>query len=241
MKDPFGKALYDYWKGDHKTPHIIRRDDGFVDEDSSKDYFRKYGQFPDIEKDLLKFVKGKILDIGCGAGRHVLYLQKRGFDIVGVDSSPLAVKVCKERGCKDVQVTDIFKPKFKPKSFDAILLFGNNIGLGGTLDGAKKLLRICRKLTKDNGILLLTTTDVKITKEKVHKRYYRRNKRLGRYIGIVKFRIEYKDIIGNWFNWIHLEEHVLRRLASESGWKIDKIIKGESEQYAAVLRAKVLR
>jgi hypothetical protein len=38
-------------KGDHKTPHIIRRDDGFVDEDSSKNYFRKYGQFPDTEKE----------------------------------------------------------------------------------------------------------------------------------------------------------------------------------------------
>jgi len=240
MKDSLGKALYSYWKGDHRTPHIIRRDDGFVERESLKYYFRKFPQFPSFEKKSLKFVKGRILDIGCGAGRHVLYLQKRGFDTIGIDSSPLAVKVCRGRGCKRVQVMDIFKSKFRPRYFDTILLLGNNIGIGGTLNGAKKLLEICRGLASDDGILILTTADVKKMKEKAHKEYYcNRNERLGKYIGTAKFRIEYKNFIGDWFNWIHLEEPVLRRLASKSGWKIDRIFKGKSEDYAAVLRAKI--
>jgi 2-polyprenyl-3-methyl-5-hydroxy-6-metoxy-1,4-benzoquinol methylase len=38
----------------------------------------------------MQFVKGRVLDVGCGAGRHSLYLQEKGFDVLGTDISPLA-------------------------------------------------------------------------------------------------------------------------------------------------------
>jgi 2-polyprenyl-3-methyl-5-hydroxy-6-metoxy-1,4-benzoquinol methylase len=53
------------------------------------------------------FVKGRVLDIGCGAGRHSLYLQNQGFQVLGIDNSPLAVKVAKLRGLKRVKVMSI--------------------------------------------------------------------------------------------------------------------------------------
>jgi len=236
MKDTFGYALLSYWQGDHKTPHIIKRDDGRINKEGLKHYFEKYAQFSSIEKRALKYAKGKILDVGCGAGRHVLYLQNKGFNILGIDKSPLAIKICKERGCKQVKVMDILKTKIKANTFDTIILFGNNLGIGGNLKGVKKLLKILRGLAKKDGILLLSSIDVRATKDKGHINYQKRNLKHGRYIGILKIRIEYKNLIGDWFNWVMVEPKILKHLASKSNWEVKKIYRGKWGHYAAVLR-----
>jgi 2-polyprenyl-3-methyl-5-hydroxy-6-metoxy-1,4-benzoquinol methylase len=85
----------------------------------------------------MEFVKGRVLDIGCGAGRHSLYLQKRGFDVLGIDSSPLAIKVCKLRGLKQAKVMSIEELNFKPNSFDSVITLGSNFGLFGSFEKAK--------------------------------------------------------------------------------------------------------
>jgi len=235
MKNVFGLALESYWKGDRKTPYVIRRDDDHVDRESLGIYFTN--RLYPIEKEIIASAKGKILDVGCGVGRHTLYFQKRGFDISGVDISPKAIKVSKERGCRKVRVMDIYHAKFPPKSFDTILLFGHNIGIGGTLSGAEKLLKSLRKLIKINGVLLLTTVDVTKTKNKIHKEYHKRCRTAGRYIGSVKMRIEYKDHVSNWFLWLHIEPKELNKIAKETNWKILKMAHQKSGQYAAVLQA----
>jgi len=234
MKDIFGKALYGYWKDNRKTPYIVRRDDDYTDESSLKIYFPK--KFYSTEKAVAHFAKGKILDVGCGAGRHTLYYQDRGHDITGIDNSPLAIKVCKERGCKKAKVMDIFHPKFSPRSFDTILLFGHNIGIGGTLTGTKRLLSSLKKLIKSDGVLLLTSLDVTKPGPKIHKDYQKKNRTAGRYVGEVKIRVEYKDQVGDWFQWIHIEPKMLKKLAKETGWEIVKLHETSSGEYSAVLK-----
>ena len=69
---------------------------------------------------------GVVLDVGCGVGRHVLYLGKRGFQVAGVDISPSGVKTaqaaCAERGfVLDGQVSDMTTLPWLDKSFDAAL------------------------------------------------------------------------------------------------------------------------
>lgn len=233
MKDIFGKALYSYWKGDRKTPYIVRRDDDYSDESSLKIYFTK--QFYPTEKSVVHHVKGEILDVGCGAGRHILHYQKRGYDITGIDYSPLAIKVCKERGCKKTKVMDVFHPKFSTQSFDTILLFGHNIGIGGTLAGGKRLLSSLRKLIKVDGVLLLTTIDVTNTKKKVHQKYLQRNRTAEHYVGEMKIRVEYKDQIGDWFQWLHVDPKTLKKLAKETGWEIAELHETSSGECSAVL------
>ncbi len=78
MKDIFGKALFSYWEGDRKTPYIVRRNDDYNDESSLKIHFTK--QLYPTEKIVAHHVNGKILDVGCGAGRHILHYQNRGSD-----------------------------------------------------------------------------------------------------------------------------------------------------------------
>jgi SAM-dependent methyltransferase len=38
------------------------------------------------------WIRGKVLDVGCGSGEHTIYLTARGYDVCGVDSSPRAVE-----------------------------------------------------------------------------------------------------------------------------------------------------
>lgn len=233
MKDIFGKALYNYWKGDRETPYIVRRDDGYTDESSLKIYFTK--QLYSTEKAVANHVKGKILDIGCGAGRHILYYQNRGYDITGIDNSPLAIKVCRERGCKKAKVMDAFHPKFSQHSFDTILLFGHDIGISGTLSGAKRLLSSLRKLIKKKGVLLLTTVNITKAKKKVYQKYHQKNRTAERYIGEVKIRVEYKGQIGDWFQWLHVDPKTLKKLAKETGWKVIELHETSSGECSAVL------
>jgi SAM-dependent methyltransferase len=50
-------------------------------------FFSSYEQWAEAEREALKEVRGRILDIGCGAGRHALYFQERGHEVVAVDIS----------------------------------------------------------------------------------------------------------------------------------------------------------
>ena len=77
----------------------------------------------------MRYVRDRVLDVGCGAGRHALYLQNKGFDVTGIDISSLAIKVCKLRGLKKAEVLSITQINSKPGKFNTILMAGNNFGL----------------------------------------------------------------------------------------------------------------
>lgn len=98
-EDAFGQSLWAYYNG-KESFEIIERYDGYFDFQDTKAYFTTYEEWAPHERDALGFVKGRVLDVGCGAGRHSLYLQEKGFDVLGIDISPLAIEVCKRRGLK---------------------------------------------------------------------------------------------------------------------------------------------
>jgi cyclopropane fatty-acyl-phospholipid synthase-like methyltransferase len=71
-------------------------------------YFEIYEEMPKLEKKALQLAKGKVLDVGCGAGSHSLYLQNvLNLDVTAIDISENAIKACELRGLKKAKVQNI--------------------------------------------------------------------------------------------------------------------------------------
>ena len=106
LQDAYGRLMWAHFNGD-KVLEIIERDDGYITSSSGPQvYFSSYEMWHPIVQKAMDFVKGRVLDIGCGVGRHSLYLQEKEFDVTGIDLSPLAVKICQLRGLhKGIQMS----------------------------------------------------------------------------------------------------------------------------------------
>ncbi|OGZ34903.1 MAG: hypothetical protein A3A94_00960 [Candidatus Portnoybacteria bacterium RIFCSPLOWO2_01_FULL_43_11] len=234
MKDVFGKALAGYFNKD-LTPYLVQRDDGLIDEQDIGLYFTKYSQWKDYEKEVLKYAKGKALDIGAGAGRHTLYLQNRGLEVHAIDISPLAVEVMKKREVKNAFVMDFKKLNFPDNHFDSILMMFNNFGLAGSIKATKKFLKTLNKISAPKGMIITTIRDPYQTDDPRHLAYHKKNRKAGKPIGQVKIRIEYNDETGDWFSLLMVSPDELKDLIKDTGWRILKIIKGGDGNYGAVL------
>ena len=98
QQDAYGHQLYDYLKGKNQGIEIVERDDGFIQANfGPRTYLSDYKNWSSHEREALLLAKGRVLDIGCGGGRHSLYLQRKGFQVLGIDQSPLAIRICKLR------------------------------------------------------------------------------------------------------------------------------------------------
>jgi SAM-dependent methyltransferase len=233
--DIFGDALLDFEAGRRGRMLTIHRDDGHVDGHDPALYFAE-APF-EHEARLLEHAKGPVLDVGCGAGRTLLWLQHRGMAATGVDVSPGAVDVCRKRGCQDVRLLDVMATDAAGDgAFQTIVLFGNNAGIGGTMHGAGQLLSRLAHVTMPGGCLLVTGLDIAKTSEPHHLDYHQRNRAAGRPVGEIAMRFEYEGAIGPWVQWFHPEPAELERLAREAGWEVEEISSVGGPFYAAALQ-----
>ena len=234
-EDAFGHALLDAHNG-LEVNEIIERDDGFVTSTSNKVYFSSYETWSPVEQKAMLFVKGRVLDVGCGAGRHSLHLQRRGFDVIGIDVSPLALKVCRERGLKKLKLMALENISFKPESFDAILMMGNNFGLFGNLKKAKRLLTRFHRMTSKNGLIIASSNDPYKTDNPAHLQYHKMNKRKGRMSGQVRIRVRYQGYKGKWFDFLMVSKEELTQILSNTGWKVRKFLDTGASYYTAIIK-----
>jgi len=230
--DAYGHELWGYFTTG-RGYEIVERDDGYFDAGpGGRTYFSEYKDWNPIERRAMKYAKGRVLDIGCGVGRHALYLQKK-FDVTGIDNSPLAIKICKIRGLKKAKILsidDIYK--FKPNSFDTIIMMGNNFGLLGSFKKAKRLLKNFYKITSKNALIIAQTLDPHQTKDPDHLAYHRWNIKRGRMPGQIRIRIRYKKLIGPWFNYLFVSKKEMKEILKDTGWEIRHII--EKKKFAPI-------
>ena len=171
-QDAFGRAMYDYYTGGMSAAHIyevIEREDGYIDTSGGPAaYFTEYRRWPLAEKKAMRYARGRVLDIGSGAGRHSLYLQEKGLEATGIDNSPMAIEVCKLRGLRNAKVVPISQISSKLGVFDTVLMLGNNFGLFGSVEGAERLLKKLGRITSRSGRIIAGSNDVYQTETPEH-------------------------------------------------------------------------
>jgi SAM-dependent methyltransferase len=234
-RDAFGQELWACYKGQNVC-EIVERDDGYFSSNQTpRVYFSEYADWPKIEQKAMDFVKGRVLDIGCGAGRHALYLQQKGFSVVGVDSSPLAVKVCKLRGLKKARVMSLENLSFKPNTFGTILMLGGNFGLMGNPKKARRLLKRLRRITTKDALILAETRDPYNADNPLHLKYHRLNRSRGRLSGQTRIRVRFEKTVTKWIEYLMVSKEEMKRLINGTGWKISRSIDSKDSGYLATI------
>lgn len=221
--DPFGRALFDYHQGETDAVVTFRTEDGAPHEQPIGRFWDDE-DMPEIDSVALSACRAPVLDLGAGAGRHSLNLQRRGLSVTAIDVSHLAVEVMSARGVRDARCTDIFT--FQGEPFATVLLLGGGFGMAGTLDGLERLLAHVRTFLAPDGRILGDTADPGPSTEPS----------VGSASEEVSFRLEYKDLVGPWSRWVNVAPVTLAARAAATGFRCEVLHNdGAGGRYLALL------
>jgi SAM-dependent methyltransferase len=236
-EDAFGHMLLDFHEGRRHGSEIVERDDGYFDAAGGPSaYFSEYEDWGPHERKAMEYAKGRVLDVGCGAGRHSLFLQRKGMDVLGIDVSPLAVRTARARGLKRAAVVPVTRVTRRLGTFDTVLMLGNNFGLFGGRKRARWLLRRFAGATSDGARIIAESNDVYRTEVRAHLRYHRRNRARGRMAGQVKIRIRYETYVTPWFDYLLVSPQEMVGILDGTGWSTERILKSGGAPYIAIIR-----
>ena len=224
-QDAYGKAMYDYLQGE-PVLEIIEREDGYFDAfPGTASYFAEFKDWPGCQQRAIRYAQGRVLDVGCGAGRIGLYLQEQGFEVLGIDNSPLALEVCRLRGLKHTSETPVTRISMsRLGTFDTVLMFGNNFGLLGNARRAKWLLKRLYGMTNRQGCILAESNDIHQTQNPDHLAYQQSNRERGRMPGQIRLRVRYHKIVTPWFDYLMVSKDEMTDLIEGTGWRIRDFI-----------------
>lgn len=229
-QDAYGHQLYDFYKG-RNVVEVVERDDGLIDpsETLPRYYLSEYKDWTPREKLATKYAKGRVLDIGCGGGRWSLYLQKKGHDVLGIDISPLAIKVSRLRGLRNAKVKSIMEIGPSLGKFDTILMIGNNFGLFGGPGRARQMLKRFHKLTSPDGRIIAESLNIyRPPIDPVHRQYHLQNRRRGKMPGQVRMRIRYRKYATPWFDYLLVSPKEMENILRGTGWRIKRLLRSKA-------------
>lgn len=236
-QDAYGHAIRDYHE-DGEGFEVVERDDGWIGPSGGPEqYFRAFEAWPDRQQAAMDHVGGRVLDIGCGAGRHALYLQERGHEVVGIDVSPNTVQVCRDRGLANVRELDIQSLAELEGAFDTIVMLGNNFGLIGTRETAPSRLEDLAAIAAPEATLLAESRDPYATDDPDHLAYHDRNEARGRLGGALRIRVRYRRHATPWFDYLLASPGEMGSILEGSPWRFSERIDDpeESAEYVGVL------
>jgi SAM-dependent methyltransferase len=232
----FGKALKDFFSGKQKTSVFIVRDDCLRDEHFITHYFRNQSQFSDIERTAIDKCHGKILDLGAGVGPHSLELQEKGYQVDALDINEDACEIMKLRGVNNIICGSFYD--LKDKQYDTILSLGSSLGFVGTIAGFVDFLKQSRHVLTQNGQIIFDWVDIRTTSDQIHLKYQQNNINYQRYLGEIRFQIEYQGQKGAMFNMLQLDPDKLHECCEKLNWNLILLKKKENGEYLAHIRQK---
>jgi cyclopropane fatty-acyl-phospholipid synthase-like methyltransferase len=232
MLDLFGKAILDFQTNNSPEDIITETNISEADEMNVAYLFRSYKEMPKLEKKALQLSKGKVLDVGCGAGSHSLYLQNdKNLEVTSIDISENAIQACQLRGLKNAKVQNILD--LGNEKFDTILLLMNGTGIFGTLAETSKYLLKLKSLLAPNGQILIDSSDIiyMFDEDEDGSKWIPADG----YYGELTFTISYKNQTEEAFPWLYLDYNTLQNAAFANGLQCELIEEGKHFDYLARL------
>ncbi|WP_430466583.1 class I SAM-dependent methyltransferase [Winogradskyella ouciana] len=228
MKDIFGKALRDYQNNNYSEDIVTWTNISDEDELPLPYLFRDYAEMPKLEQKALNLSKGHILDVGCGAGSHALWLQNKEFKVKAIDTSQGAIEVAKQRGVLNIELKPLLE---ETETFDTILLLMNGTGIFQELSQVSKYLIHLKSLLNPNGQILVDSSDISYMYEDedggiwidLNSQYY----------GELDYHLSYKGEEEVPMKWLYLDFETLLTACHTIGLKCEKIMDGVHFDYLA--------
>lgn len=234
VTDLMGQAIKDHFAG--KDTEDLWNETSISEKDvlPLKHLFRDFDDMRFIEQKALELARGKILDVGCGAGSHSLYLQKQGHDVTALDLSTDNIEVAKARGVMQTRCESIYE--LEHEKFDTLLLLMNGTGLFGRLDQTKKALEHLRSLLAPQGQILIDSSDLQYMYDYDEAGNLDVPEYL-KYYGELECVLHYKGQQSEPYYWLYLDPETFGILAQLAGLQFELIEEGENFDYLARLTA----
>ena len=231
IKDIFGNAISDYYHTKKDISIKVLSTDFDDDEIPVPYLFRDYNQMPVIEQMALDLAKGNVLDVGCGAGSHSLYLQnKKKLKIDAIDTSAGAIEICKAQGIIKTSCEDFYNHK---GTYDTVLMLMNGSGIVGTLNNFTAFFTHLKTLITTNGQVLLDSSDLIYLFENEDGEYW--VDAAQGYYGEMKYQLNYNDQTSDVFDWLYVDYNTLQSAAAVNGFACELLHTGEHYDYLAKL------
>jgi SAM-dependent methyltransferase len=232
--DAFGMLLAHHQEIPNAV-EIVERDDGFIDATGAGHYFDQAEAWPLLDVAAVRRCKGRVLDVGAGAGRASLELQHRLHGVVALDTSPGAIGVCRNRGVQHTFTGTVYGlADSRPDRFDTILLLGNNLGLLGTPEAAPGFLAALATLSAPDATVIGIGVDPHGTDDPFHLAYHEGNRAAGRPSGQLRLRVRHRALATPWFSYLLLSPDELECVTRGTDWRLGDV-QTDASLYLAVL------
>ncbi|HET6732186.1 methyltransferase domain-containing protein [Mycobacterium sp.] len=179
----------------------IRHDDGRVQRLPVRSWLGGHHADTKFDRTVVGLCKGPTIDLGCGPGRLVTELTRRGVPALGIDQSVTAVGLARRSGAPVLR-RDVFEPLPGTGRWQTVLLADGNVGLGG--DPLRVLRRAAELLGR--GGICISEFDAAAS---------------GVRAGLV--RLESSRTIGPWFRWASVGVDCAAELAEKAGLALTRI------------------
>jgi SAM-dependent methyltransferase len=223
--NPFEHALHDYFYIGKAKKLTLHNNYGEPEKMPIEVFFREDIDLTELELFALNLCRGEILDIGAGVGVHTMELQNMKLNVSAMDISTKACEILNDRGVKVILNSSLYDTV--NQKFDTLLLLMNGFGLCGKMANVSSFLNSLKRLLKPDGQVIVDSSDIS---------YMYDEKPIDQYFGEVEFCYEYKNSIGEWFNWLYIDPSSLIKVCNENNWSCQIVFEDKQDQYLAILK-----
>ena len=223
--DVQGQALMDFWLKKGKKINLkLHTSYGPPERMPVEVFFRDPRTYSELERQALSHCKGRVLEVGAGAGAFPLVLQEKGLAVTALENSPLSCEVMRLRGVKEVLLGDLWE--LEGVQYDTLLLMMNGLGLAGTLPELPGLLEQLRGLLAPGGQILFDSSDISYLYDEEQVPIPQ-----DRYWGEITYQYEYKGERGEEFSWLYLDLEIMQVIARDMGFQFQLLYGPDHDQY----------